>query len=236
MADSETKAIDRIEVLAAEGAALISAVRAGPGDVPIAACPGWDATVLAVHVGTTWRWSTKIVAERLLSPAKVDPDPGLTSHQAAGWLEVGLVEALDALRSCPPDEPVWGFGLRPRTAEFWRRRQAMETVVHRVDAELATGRLAPVDPAVASDGIGEFIDVLLPRMYRGQGTPAGQLRVEARDTGHSWQTGDPSGAVATLSGLAEDLLLVLWGRRDIATVASRGDPAVLAGWRKLGAP
>ncbi len=229
-------AIDHVEVLAAEGAALIAAVRAGPRGAPIAACPGWDVTALAGHVGTTWRWSARIVSERLAAPPKVDPDPELTPDQAIGWLEAGLVEVLDALRGCPPDEPVWGFGLQPRTAQFWRRRQAQEAVVHRVDAELATARLAPVDPVVASDGIGEFVDVLLGRLHRGQDPPAGQLVVNARDTGGSWATGDASAGVAGMAGRAEDLLLVLWGRRDIETVECSGDPAVLAGWRALGAP
>jgi uncharacterized protein (TIGR03083 family) len=228
--------IDHVEVLAAEGAALIAAVRAGPRTAPVAACPGWDVTSLAGHVGTTWRWSARIVNERLSAPPKVVPDPGLAPDQAVGWLEGGLVEVLDGLRGCPAEEPVWGFGLQPRTAQFWRRRQALEAVVHRVDAELATDRLAPVDPVVAADGISEFVDVLLARLYRGQEPPPGQLVVSARDTGGSWSTGNPSGGVATLSGRAEDLLLVLWGRRDIAAVESAGDPKVLAGWRKLGAP
>jgi uncharacterized protein (TIGR03083 family) len=228
--------IDHIEVLAAEGAALIAAVRAGPRGAPIAACPGWDVTALAGHIGTTWRWSGQIVKERLSAPLRIDPDPGLTPDQAVGWLEAALVEVLDALRGCPADEPVWGFGLQPRTAQFWRRRQAQEAVVHRVDAELATERLAPVDPMVAADGVGEFIDVMLGRMYRGQDPPAGQLAVHASDTGGTWSTGDPAGGVASLSGSAEDLLLVLWGRRDIAAVEAAGDPQVLAGWRRLGAP
>lgn len=228
--------IDHIEVLAAEGAALIAAVRAGPRGAPIAACPGWDVTGLAGHVGTTWRWSAQILNQRLSAPPKVEPDPGLAPDEAVGWLESGLVEVLDALRRCPPDEPVWGFGLQPRTAQFWRRRQAQEAVVHRVDAELATERLAPIDPAVAADGICEFVDVLLGRMHRGQDPPPGQLVVQALDTGGSWSTGDPSGGIASLSGRAEDLLLVLWDRRDIAAVEAAGDQQVLAGWRKLGAP
>lgn len=231
---ADRQAIDYVEVLAAEGAGLISAVREGPADALVSACPGWNVLTLAGHIGTTWRWSAEIVKERLSGPARYDIDPGLTADQAPGWLEAGLVEVLDALRSCPPSEPVWGFGLHPRTAAFWQRRQAMETTVHRVDAELATDRLSPVAPDVATDGISEFIDVLLGRLYRGKEPPAGQLKAVTSDTGNTCATGDPAGGVATLTGRAEDLFLVLWNRRGIETVESSGDPAVLKGWRDLG--
>lgn len=232
MADHE--AADRIDALAAEGAALISAVREGPATSTIAACPGWDLTDLAGHIGTTWRWSRTIVSERRSSPAGIDPVPDLNQQELIGWLETGLGDVVDALRKCPPDEPVWGFGPHPRTAAFWQRRQAMETAVHRVDAELAIGRPGTVNADVAGDGIGEFVDVLLARLYRGKEPPAGQLRVHSTDTGGSWATGDAAGGVATLRGTAEDLFLVLWNRREIGAVESDGDPVILKGWRALG--
>lgn len=233
---NEAPTIDRIEVLASEGAALISAVREGPGDVGIAACPGWDMTMLAGHIGRVWRWSARIVRERLNEPIPSEPDPSIPSDQTAAWLEGGLVDLLDALRSCPEDTPVWGFGLHPRTAAFWRRRQAMETVIHRADAELARNEVVSVEPRVAADGIGEFVDVLLPRMHRKDPPPPGQLLVTATDVGRSWSQGDPTGGTGSLTGTAEDLLLVLWRRRGDDAVTSGGDPQVLAGWRALGSP
>ena len=231
---ADANGIDRLEALADEGSAFISAIRAGESGTPIAACPGWDIAQLADHTGTTWRWATKIVGERLASPAGIDPVPPMSPVELIDWLEVGLAGVLETLGDCPSDEPVWGFGLHPRTAEFWRRRQAMETAVHRVDAQIAIGRTPRVSTDVAADGIGEFVDVLLPRLYRGKEPPAGQLRAHATDSGGTWATGDPAGGVASLTGTAEDLFLVLWNRRGIDTVASDGDPAVLKGWRDLG--
>ena len=46
---------------------------------------------------------------------------------------------------------------------FWARRQAMETTVHRVDAESALGRCTPLAPDIALDGIDEFLTGFLPR-------------------------------------------------------------------------
>jgi len=237
---SETAAtsggIDYVQVLAAEGAALIAAVEQGPPDSPVAACPGWDLVALASHIGTTWRWATQILNERLSSPGQYDQPQALAPDQAVGWLQEGLVPLLDAVRSCPPDTPVWGFGPPPRVAAFWARRQAMETVIHRVDAELAIGRPARVEASLAADGVGEFVDVMLPRLYYKQPPPAGRFVVTATDTGDSWSLGDPAGEAGTLSGPAEDLLLELWQRRHSDAVVGGGNPDVLAGWRGLGAP
>ncbi len=209
---AETDQLDLIEVVASEGAAFIAAVREGPRDAPVAACPQWDVTALAGHLGKVWRWATRIVDERLTEPVASEPEPQLEPDAAVEWVETGLVALLDTLRSCPPETPVWGFGPKPRTAAFWIRRQAMETLVHRIDAELAIGEAAPVDPVIGSAGVSEFVEVVLPRLYRKDGAPPGQLRVEVTDTGDVWTHGDPAAGVATLAGRGEDLLRALWRR------------------------
>jgi uncharacterized protein (TIGR03083 family) len=193
-------------------------------------------TALAGHMGKVWRWSTRIVKDRLSEPIPADPEPALAPEEAMTWLETSLVDLLDALRCCPDDAPVWGFGPPPRTAAFWQRRQAAETVIHRVDAELARKEEVSVEPHVAADGVGEFVDVIVPRMYRKQPPPPGQFVVIATDTGQRWSDGDPAGGTGTLSGTAEDLLLVLWKRRDDERLTAGGDLSVLAGWRALGSP
>ncbi len=238
MASSQDRspALDYLDLIAAEGSALISAVRHGPLTAAVPTCPGWDVRALAAHIGTTWSWSAQIVRERRQAPAPYDMPSDLADGEVQPYLENGLETLLDALGSCPPDVEVWGFGPRPRTAAFWRRRQAMETVVHRVDAELAVGEPPRVETAVAVDGIGEFVEVTIPRMHYKQDPPAGQLRVTATDTGDVWTCGEPGAGEGTLSGRAEDLFLLLWGRGDDAGVQSGGDAEILAGWRALGAP
>ncbi len=235
-ADQAKGAIDYVEVLAAEGAALIAAVEKGPLDAPIAACPGWDLVDLASHIGTTWRWATQVINERLSSPGQYDQPQSLAPDQAVDWLHGGLVSLLDAVRSCPPQTPMWGFGPPPRLASFWARRQAMETVIHRVDAELATGELGPIETSTAADGVGEFVEVMLPRLYYKRPPPPGRLVVRTTDTDDTWTLGDPDGEVGTLSGPAAGLLLELWKRKRAGDVIGGGNPDVLAGWRALGAP
>jgi uncharacterized protein (TIGR03083 family) len=227
--------LDYIEVIAAEGAALISAMAQGPLDAAVPTCPGWDLRMLASHIGTTWNWSAAIVRERRQAPAPYDM-PTLDDHEVLHYLESGLATLIDALGSCPLDAEVWGFGPQPRTAAFWHRRQAMESAVHRVDAELAIGEPAGVTAAVAVDGIGEYVEVTIPRMHYKQDPPPGRLKLTATDTADVWTYGAADGGEGTLAGRAEDLFLVLWGRRGDDAVQSGGDPVILAGWRALGAP
>jgi uncharacterized protein (TIGR03083 family) len=229
------KKLDYVELIAAEGSALISAVAQGPLDSTVPTCPGWDLRMLASHIGTTWNWSAAIVRERRQEPAPYET-PDLTDGDVVHYLERGLETLVDALGSCPPSAEVWSFGPRPRTAAFWHRRQAMEAVVHRVDAELAINEPADVTAPVAADGIGEYVEVMIPRMHYKQDPPPGRLTLTASDTGDVWTCGAADAGEGSLTGRAEDLFLVLWGRRSNDVVQSGGDPAILAGWRALGAP
>jgi uncharacterized protein (TIGR03083 family) len=236
MASQNAPAYDYLDLLAAEGSALISAVRHGPLNAAVPTCPGWDVRALSAHIGTTWRWSGQVVRERLQGPAPYDMPTDLKDDEVQPYLENGLETLLEALGNCPPDAEMWGFGRPPRTSSFWRRRQAMETVVHRVDAELAVGEPPRVQPGVAAEGIAEFLEVMLPRMHYKQDPPPGALKLIATDTGDEWTCGDQGGEVGTLTGRAEDLFLVLWGRGDASALQEGGDPGILAGWRALGAP
>ncbi|MEU7416850.1 hypothetical protein [Streptomyces antibioticus] len=100
----------------------------------------------------------------------------------------------------------------------------------------ALGRPTPMDPALAADGVAEVFDTMALRMIaKGAATPPSRaVRLTTTDTGHAWTYG-PDEPVAQLSGTAEDLLLLLWGRkpRDTESVTWEGDReaglAVLAG-------
>jgi uncharacterized protein (TIGR03083 family) len=109
----------------------------------------------------------------------------------------------------------------PPTVGFWQRRRCQEALVHRWDAEHALGTAGPLDPALADDGIAEVIDTITPRQVRLGRTaaPAHAVGLHATDTG-SLRTLGPGDPVATASGTAADLLLLLWGR------LAAGDPAI----------
>ena len=216
---------DHLAHLRADSAA-ISDLLHGPGlgrDVP--GCPGWTLRDLGLHLGVVQRWATGIVqsGERLRQ-AEVD----VADDALAAWFAEGadaLVEALEAAG----DRPVWVMAGEPTTA-FWRRRQAVEAAVHRVDAERSAGVDRPVPEALAADGIDEVVDLLHPRQVALGRTPAASVSAELHDhAGRSWTVGAGPSA-GSVSGSTSDLLLLLWRRRDATdrVFALDGDAAALA--------
>jgi uncharacterized protein (TIGR03083 family) len=147
-----------------------------------------------------------------------------------------------ALRSAEPDLACWSFLAAPSPLAFWARRQAHETTVHRVDAELATGERPEVPPGIATDGIDELLTGFFARA-RGQlvADPPVTLAVRTADTGVAWSieigpdfrrvtpgadTGD-----CVVFGPAPELYLFLWNRRDLDGLRVTGDDSVLELWR-----
>lgn len=123
------------------------------------------------------------------------------------------------------------------TVGFWQRRRAQETLIHRWDAQNALGDALPFSPEFAADGVAEVFDTMAPRQIaRGRTEPLRHaLRLRATDIGQSWTYG-PGEPVAEISGTAERLLLMLWGRlpTDAASISWSGDRA--AGTAALAGP
>jgi uncharacterized protein (TIGR03083 family) len=119
-----------------------------------------------------------------------------------------LLAALDA----DPAASAWTF-FPPHTVGFWQRRRCLEGLVHRWDAQHALGIDGVLDPVLAGDGIAEVIEVMAPRQVdRGRAAaPSHAILLAAADVSSSWILG-PGQPVATISGTAADLLLLLWGR------------------------
>ena len=163
-----------------------------------------------------------------------------------------------ALEGAEPREECWTWS-DDKTVAFVLRRQALEAVVHRFDAEQAAGLdLTEVDARLAADGIHEVLDV----MYGGC-PPWGDfsplphyVRVDATDTDSSvWvQLGrfsgtDPKDEVryeeddihvvddpgvepdAVIEGTAEVLLARLWRRGDGADIHIAGDMLIVDHFR-----
>lgn len=213
----------------------LDAFRAALGgdlDIPVEHCGDWTLRDLAEHLGSGNVWSATAITEGRgdhYPPAPRDPDSLLE------WYDAGCATLLAALDTDPAAH-AWSF-VPPHTVGFWQRRRAQETLIHRWDAQHALGAAEPLDRELAADGVAEVFDTMARRMImRGAATePPHALRVTATDTGTSWTYG-PGEPVATLSGTAEDLLLLLWGRKaeSEAALSWSGDRA--AGRRVLAGP
>jgi uncharacterized protein (TIGR03083 family) len=217
----------RLESTLAEVGPLLAA--ADP-DAVVPACPGWTVRELTGHLVSGHRWAAAVV---LTGSKQAVPDPG---PDPLGRFEASVEALLAALRTVDPAEPCWNFAHVDERAGFWARRRTHELVVHGVDVRQACELPVTLDPELAADGIDEVFHVFLPRMLQRGAAPAVTVPVgvQATDTGDSWTLtpvadGPPrvervaNGAVATISGTAADLYLVVWGRVPTATIAIEGD-------------
>lgn len=223
---------------------------------PVPSCPDWTTVDLFWHLTEVqWFWGT-VVRERVDDPAalRATRPERPTDLDSLGHVYATVSAGLeDALSAVPAETPVWTWS-DDKTVGFIRRRQAHEALIHRVDAELATGQVTHVDAGLATDGIDEVLRVMHGRVPGGAGfdRDGTAVRIATTDTGATWtialgrRTGthpesgrsyDEAGIVvddaaaepqATVRGTAADLDCWLWGRLAADRVERTGDDDVLA--------
>lgn len=202
--------IDYLAHLRADVDAVLAALGMADGDEPVPGCPGWTLRDLVLHLGSTHRWATTIVRTGSSAPQEEFSDVGDLST----WFVSGADQLISQLAAADPSTPCWSF-TRDRQVGFWLRRQALETVVHRWDAQSAIGEPAGIDAVLAADGVAEVVNLMTPRQLAMERIPRLPMTVllHATDTGHDWVLGDgrPSAGV---EATAEALLLLLWHRMD----------------------
>ncbi|MCX5157661.1 maleylpyruvate isomerase family mycothiol-dependent enzyme [Streptomyces sp. NPDC054949] len=230
--------------VATEAAAFVATVTAADLSTPVPTCPGWTLGDLTRHVGSVHRWFAELLRRRVQQPpTSREVDLRLPEHPDAlpDWLAASAAEAAEVFAATDLDAPMWAWGV-DQHARFWVRRMLFETLVHRVDAELALGLSPHVDHAPAVDGIDEFLTNLpfaapfAPLTARLR-APDRTLRFSCTDGDGDWLVrlrpdgfalladhAEPRAADATVRGSAADLLLLLYGRLD-----HRGDAFQLLG-------
>jgi uncharacterized protein (TIGR03083 family) len=229
-----------LSCLRRDAAALLAAADLGlDADVP--SCPGWRVERLVGHVGRVYRTMAGWVRSGS-APTDVPRPPA--GPAVRDWTAEALDSLVDALSADTRSGlvPTWA-GDQP--AVFWPRRMAVETALHRWDAEAAHGGAQPIDAALAVDAVDELFDVILPvRAPDDAMTGDGEtLHLHATDVDGEWLVtltpGRPTverthakGDVA-VRGPASDLLLLLWNRGDQAgqeRLQVFGDAGLLARW------
>ena len=235
---------DLVSAVRADGAAMAGAARLGlDADVP--SCPGWTVATLLNHTGRVHRWAAATVAARQSAPFPPRPD-----EVTPEWFEEGVAELCGTLQGTSPDTEMWNhLDGRPRGI-FWYRRMANETAVHRWDAEAAHAVTTPIDTGVALSGIGEIFEVYVPRaLTQNPGAElGGSIHLHATDAdagAGEWTVRIDAGRATVrrehdkgdlaIRGTASDLLLLLWGRLDLAggPFETFGDSGVFDRWREL---
>ena len=218
--------LDRLSSDALDLVALIGSVDL---TLPVPSCPGWSLLDLFGHLGSVHRWATEVVRSGAVAD---EPAAPREPEVLLPWFAEGAVGVLETLAASVPGTPCWNFGPPPRLVDFWVRRQALETAVHRWDVLRATGASPDLDPALAADGVDEVAAVMFPRQVRLGRIEALPVAVElvCSDTGDRAVVGADGAAgapVATVTGRAGDLLLLLWRRlpADFDGIVVSGDLA-----------
>jgi uncharacterized protein (TIGR03083 family) len=214
----------------------IAAIADRAPDATVPTCPGWTVRDLAEHLRRVLHWLTTAGREdRSAAPDALPERPA--------DLRAALDETIATLSTLEPDAPRWVWSSPQKaTAAWYFRRVAQETLVHRLDAELAVGEVTDVDPAFAVDGVEERCDVFIPAVA---GQPIGgsgqTVHLHATDAEGEWNLTLHADRVevarghgkgdAALRGAARDLLLQVWGRDPIGEVEVFGDESVVARFR-----
>jgi len=233
-----------IDAVDLESSRFLVAVSAGavPLDRAVPTCPEWDVAQLVGHLGYIYGRVAFVVTTRMTEAPERSQLPTAPEGEAClGWFAEQREAMLAALEIADDDTQVWNWTRNsPGPASFWVRRMAHETLIHRVDAELAQGAHASkASPEVAADTVAEFFELFFPRFEDAlvQSGATGSLHLHATDVpGVEW-TASPraSGSVVTrehakadvaLRGSAFDLACWVWGRLPTDRLEIFGDARI----------
>jgi len=244
-----------LSALRVDGPAFRAAVGApGALEAPVPSCPDWRVQDLVHHVGALYTFVRRHLSRGVTSPPEPElrpkPDELPTGEASLPWWDEQFTELVSLLAAIDPETPAWNWAPQPKKAGFWPRRMALETAVHRWDAQMAIGMTEPVETRLAADGVTEVIDTWLPSGRRkGPTGRVGVVQLAATDVEDYWyvrlradggvalldmetllDTDDPHARVLA-QGTASDLMLALYGRVPFDVLDITGDATLLGALR-----
>lgn len=239
--------IDRhIAALRSAGKRLAEVVRGADLDAAVPPCPGWTLRDLVRHLGGIHRWAARYVSEARIEVIAEDLDVLVggwpPDRDLVDWFADGHRVLISALESAPADLDCFTFLEAESPLAMWARRQAHETSIHRLDAELACSTATGFPLELSIDGIDELVTAFITRPGRGpRADRPTSLALKPTDHSASWivrfdsqacRTERAAGdADATVNGSASDLYAWVWNRPAIGEIVTAGDAAILETWR-----
>ena len=210
-------------------------------EVVVPTCPEWTVEDLVRHVAMVYAHKVQVL--RLGRPP--EPWPPESDDQAPPLtrLRTAMGELLAEFTARGPEEIGYSWYEPDQSVGFWMRRMSHETLIHRVDAELAAK--VPVNPIGAEralDGIDELLVVCLgwasrqwieedrEQIARLEERPIAVVAADRRWLLRPGPDGitvaeRPDGeADVTIHGEPADVMLWLWRRVAVDAVDVDGDP------------
>ena len=187
-------------------------------DRTVPACPGWSLLDLLNHLsfglGVCYPLAMAAPGDAVGSAVFAEVDRSSASapvDAACGSFSRNMRGYLAAFAGTEPNTSCWTYP-GPGEAGFWFRRAAVETTIHRFDAEEALGR-QPHDLSSErlQDAIDETLEFALPFAMSIVGEPSMGLRLVDSDQACLGVIGDADRPVS-LTGDGAALLQMLWGR------------------------
>ena len=212
-------------------------------EAQVPSCPDWTMADLVRHVGQVYMH--KVECMRLGAEKESDwPPPGLEDEEPLALLDRSYSDLVHELTTRDPaDRGGTWYALDPSVG-FWFRRMAQESVMHRVDAELAAGGdVEPIPADLAIDGVDELLRVFIAYSVAAwtdyfqevlAGSPGRVIKLEAVPAGDSprvtWLVRTAPGELTVEGGPGE---MVPDDESGDLTVS--GDPVdlLLWGWNRL---
>jgi uncharacterized protein (TIGR03083 family) len=239
-----------LECLAADESRLREVAR-GNLTAAVPTCPDWTVGDLIKHVALVYLHKV----ESMRRGGKSEPPwpPDVSGEEPLALLD-GSYDTLmtEFAARDATDGPAGTWYEHDQTVGFWIRRMAQETVIHRVDAELAAGEpLADIPDDLALDGIDEVLVLFLSYQsrrwhdYFAERLPAAAETVLVTAGDRGWlvrldadgvsteSAATTTDAPARVAGTPQQVLLWLWRRAADDTVQRSGDEAVLGQLRGL---
>jgi uncharacterized protein (TIGR03083 family) len=237
---------DDMLVLIEERSGALRSAAAGNLDARVPGCPGWSVRDLVAHLGAVQLfWSAAAQAGPAASPPDEDTLGDREPHgDLLAWSAAATSALTGALKDAGPERGCWTWwesSGAAMTAGAVARHQVQEAGVHAFDAQQAAGNPEPLPPALAADGVGEFLTVGLRTTGPWPHDPAA-VALSAGDGG-DWLLGlrrerlqvsrlaDAEGggatADATITASPSDIVLAFYRRHGPDRLRVRGDSTLV---------
>ena len=233
-----------LECLAFDYTRLRAVAEAADPGAKVPTCPEWTLNDLVDHVAKVYLHKVEVMRQ---GRHPEDWPPDLSPETPLESLDRGYRELVAEFAARPAESATHTWYQPDQTVGFWIRRMAQETVIHRIDAELAAGvQIAPIPEDLAVDGVDEVLVAFLEYGVSGWpeeftetlgSTSGARVRLDAGDAAFLVELAPASLKVspaevgapadATVSGGAPEVLRWLWNRAGDEVVQRSGDENAL---------
>jgi uncharacterized protein (TIGR03083 family) len=197
-------------------------------EAPVPSCPGWSVADLVRHVALVYLHKVECVRQGKAPESW--PPAGYREADSLALLGDAWPRLREQFLTRPPESTTYTWYEPEQTIRFWMRRMAQETVIHRIDAELALRTtVQPVPDDLAVDGIDEVLTVFLEYQSKTWCDDFGPDLAQADDRpvlisagGEGWLVRAAPGGVNVEAGIGTGLVA--------ADAAVRGEPAAMLRW------